>query len=198
MALTVGKTLRQTWWVPLLCYGLALWLSHTETLQLAEARTLDWRTRYRAFFQPPPDPRIVIALFEDGTEANMAPWPVDRAWHGQLNKFLAAEKAAVVSWDVILDASREGDGDRAMARDTRQAIQDGTRVVVGASTSSAIVEVRPGAEGPTQPLTTSRGISGVFRGKPTGCSRFPNCARPAGGGRPMRPAARMASSGKSR
>src|SRR5438045_760133 len=78
MAPTVGNTLRRTWWMPLLCYGLALWLARTEPVRLFEARTLDWRTRYRAFFQPPPDPRIVIALFEDDTETKVAPWPVDR------------------------------------------------------------------------------------------------------------------------
>ena len=86
MAPTARNTLRKTWWLPLLCCGLALWLARTETMQLAEVRTLDWRTRYRTWFQPPPDPRIVIALFEDGTEANMAHWPVDRAWHGQIGR----------------------------------------------------------------------------------------------------------------
>lgn len=173
MAPTLGNTLRQTWWLPLLCYGLALWFTRAEPARLLEARTLDWRTRYRAIFQPPPDPRIVIALFEDGTDANMAPWPVDRAWHGQLNKFLALEKAAVVTWDVILDASREGEGDRTMARDTRQAIQDGTRVVMAASTSHAVVEVRPGAAGPTQALTNIAGDLRSIQGDAYGLLPFP-------------------------
>ena len=157
MAPTRGNPIRQIWWAPLLCFGLALWLAQTETLQLAEARTLDWRTRIRTFFQPPPDPRIVIALFEDGTEANIAPWPVNRAWHGRLIKFLALEKAAVVSWDVILDASREDGGDAAMADDTRRAIQAGTKVVVGVSTSPVPVELRPGAGGSKQSLTNIEG-----------------------------------------
>ena len=173
MAPTAGNTLRQTWWAPLLCYGLALWLARTEPVRLLEARTLDWRTRYRAIFQPPPDPRIVIALFEDGTDTHMAPWPVDRAWHGQLNKFLALEKAAIVAWDVILDARREGEGDRAMGRDTRQAISAGTGVVVGASTSHAIVEVEPGAEGPTQPLTHIEGDRRAIHGEAYGLLPFP-------------------------
>ena len=157
MALTAGNTLRKTWWIPLLCYGLALWLSRTETFHLAEVRTLDWRTRYRTWFQPPPDPRIVIALFEDETEATVAPWPVDRAWHGTLNRFLALEKVSVVTWDVILDARNAGEGDRAMARDTRAAIQSGTKVVMAASTSRALMEHAPGATDPTQPLTNIEG-----------------------------------------
>ena len=173
MAPTRGNPIRQIWWAPLLCFGLALWLARTEPLRLLEARTLDWRTRYRAFFQPPPDPRIVIALFEDDTEANMLPWPVDRAWHGRLNKFLALEKAAVVSWDVILDASREGEGDKTMARETRQAIEAGTRIVVGASTSRAPGKMRSGAEGPTQPLTNIDGDRGSIHGEDQGLLPFP-------------------------
>ena len=173
MAPTKGNPIRQIWWAPLLCFGLALWLARTEPLRLLEARTLDWRTRYRAFFQPPPDPRIVIALFEDDTEANMLPWPVDRAWHGRLNKFLALEKAAVVSWDVILDASREGEGDKTMARETRQAIEAGTRIVVGASTSRAPGKMRSGAEGPTQPLTNIDGDRGSIHGEDQGLLPFP-------------------------
>ncbi len=157
MALTAGNTLRKTWWLPLLCCGLALWLARTGTLQLAEVRTLDWRTKYRTFFQPPPDPRIVIALFEDSTEAHMALWPVDRAFHGKLNQFLALEKAAVVTWDVILDASRAGGGDAAMARDTHAAIQSGTQVVLAASTSRTRVDLPAGAPGPTEPLTHIEG-----------------------------------------
>ncbi len=173
MAPTARNTLRKTWWLPLLCCGLALWLARTETMQLAEVRTLDWRTRYRTWFQPPPDPRIVIALFEDGTEANMAHWPVDRAWHGQLNKFLALEKAAVVTWDVILDASLAGGGDAAMARDTREAIQAGTKVVMAASTSLAPANIFPAPEDPTQPLTSVEGDTRDIHGADFGLLPFP-------------------------
>ncbi|HWA25360.1 MAG TPA: adenylate/guanylate cyclase domain-containing protein [Lacunisphaera sp.] len=157
MAPTPRTTLRQTWWIPLLCFGAAFWLAQTETLYLAEVRTLDWRTRYRTIFQPPPDPRIAIALFEDSTEANVAPWPVDRAWHGQLNKYLALEKAAVVAWDVILDTGGESEGDRAMAVETGQAIAAGTKVVTAASSSRGLTDARPRPTDPTQPLTAIAG-----------------------------------------
>ncbi len=173
MAPTAGKTLRKTWWIPLLCYGLALWLAHTETMQLVEARTLDWRTRYRTWFQPPPDPRIVIALFEDGTDATMAHWPVDRAWHGQLNKFLALEKTAVVTWDVILDASLTGGGDAAMTRDTREAIQAGTKVVMAASTNPAPADNIPAPEDPTQPLASVEGDTQDIHGEDFALLPFP-------------------------
>lgn len=173
MAQTAGKTLRKTWWIPLLCYGAALWLARTDTVQLAESRTLDWRTRYRTIFQPPPDPRIVIALFEDGSEATVAPWPVDRAWHGRLNRYLALEKPAVITWDVILDASRAGDGDKAMARDTRRTIEEGTKVVMAASTSRARVELTPVAAGPTRPLANITGDLRRIHGEDFALLPFP-------------------------
>ncbi len=149
--------LRQLWWAPLVCYGAAWGLSRTRVAQEQEWRTLDWRTEYRALFQSPPDPRVVITLFEDDTDTNLVPWPPDRAWHGNFNEFVSLERAAVIAWDVILDASREGEGDALMAAGTQAAAERGTRVVVAAATSSDPVEVRPGPPGPTEPL---RGIAG--------------------------------------
>ena len=71
--------------MPLVCFGLAFALTKTDLLRLAEARTLDWRTKYRRFFQPPPDPRIAIALFDDFTEVSVEPWPPNRAGRGQVH-----------------------------------------------------------------------------------------------------------------
>ena len=151
------NNLRKTWWMPLVCFGLAFALTKTDLLRLAEARTLDWRTKYRQYFQPAPDPRIVIALFDDYTEANVAPWPVDRAWHGQLNKFLTTEKAAVVTWDVIFDSRYKGKGDDDMARETQRAIAAGTKIVVGAVPGRTIAANEPAAADPTQRLTQIAG-----------------------------------------
>jgi adenylate cyclase len=124
---------------------------------LAEARTLDWRSKYRHYFQPPPDPRIAIALFDDYTEANVAPWPVDRAWHGKLNKFLAAENVAVVAWDVIFDSRYKGQGDEDMALETQRAIAAGTKVVVGAVPGRQLPTNQPQPGDPTQRLTHIEG-----------------------------------------
>ena len=92
------KTFRQLWWAPLLCYGLA-WLAdhYSAAAQQAEWHTVDWRTQFRAFSQPPPDPRLVVVLFEDGTDANLTPWPPDRAWHGNFNKFLVGRNGQVLT-----------------------------------------------------------------------------------------------------
>ncbi len=152
------KTFRQLWWAPVVCYGLA-WLGDhfSESVKQAEWRTLDWRTEFRAISQPPPDPRVFIVLFEDGTDSNLVPWPPDRAWHGNLNKFLAVEKPAVISWDVILDARREGEGDAAMGADTKAAVDSGVPVVTAAVTNPDPPQEEPSPAGPTKPLTRIEG-----------------------------------------
>ena len=156
-------TFRQIWWAPVLCFGLALAATRFEAVRQFEWTTLDWRTRFRALLQEPPDPRIVIVLFEDDTDAHLVAWPPDRAWHGNFNKFLAVEKPAVVTWDVILDASREGDGDAAMGADTRVAVEAGTRVVTGAVTSSDPPEGEQIDLGPTRPLPDVEGdVAGLY------------------------------------
>ncbi len=152
------KTLRQTWWAPLACFGLAWLADHYSTAaQQAEWHTVDWRIQFRAYSQPPPDPRLLVVLFEDDTDANLTPWPPDRAWHGNFNKFLAVEKPAVISWDLILDARREGDGDAAMGRDTKETVAAGVQVVTAAVTSSDPSEFESPPVGPTHPLTNIEG-----------------------------------------
>lgn len=152
------NNLRKTWWMPLVCFGVAFALTKTDPLRMAEARTLDLRTKYRHYFQPPPDPRIVIALFDDNSEAHIAPWPVDRAWHGQLNKSLTAENAAVVAWDVIFDGrSKVGTGDEDVVRETQRAIKAGTKIVVGAVPGRTPAANQPLAGDPTQRLSQIEG-----------------------------------------
>lgn len=157
MSTPARTTFRQIWWAPLVCFGLAFAVAQFEAVRQFEWRTLDWRTQFRALLQAPPDPRIVIVLFEDDTDTNLVSWPPDRAWHGNLNKYLAVEKPAVVAWDVILDISREGDGDAAMGADTRVAVESGVRVITGAVTSSEPPEAEPLEIGPTRPLPNVEG-----------------------------------------
>jgi adenylate cyclase len=168
------KTFRQLWWAPLLCYGV-VWLAdqYSGVAQQAEWHTVDWRTQFRAFSQPPPDPRLVVVLFEDGTDANLVAWPPDRAWHGNFNKFLAVEKPAVISWDVILDARREGEGDAAMGNDTKAAVDSGVRVVTAGVTSADTPEFEAPPVGPTRPLTNIEGDISQIHGDEHALVPFP-------------------------
>ncbi|MDI1336374.1 MAG: adenylate/guanylate cyclase domain-containing protein [Lacunisphaera sp.] len=152
------KTLRQIWWAPLACFGLAFALSRTDSLRQFEWHSLDLRTKFRTNFQAGPDPRLVIVLFEDDTEARLGqPWPVDRQYHAQLTQVLALAGAKMVAWDVILDASREGDGDNIMGQVAAAANESGTKVLSAAVTNAEPTGVEPGKEGPTKPLLQVEG-----------------------------------------
>ncbi len=150
---------------PLLCLGAAWLLGRTEFVQGLEWRTLDWRTEMRVPFQPPPDPRISIILYEDTTEMEVMPWPADRGVHGDMIKFLTLARPKVVAWDVILDASREGDGDEAMGRAAAIAGRAGVSVVTGAVSDPEGAGGDGAADdGPTQPLRDVRGDIGRVLG----------------------------------
>lgn len=165
----------RSWWrlpvSPLVCFGLAWLLAHTEIVERFEWRTLDWRTGVRVRFQPPPDPRITVVLFEDSTEMNFTKWPPDRAVHGELLKWLTLARPAVVTWDVILDAMREGEGDAEMARAAAMAGRAGVRVITAGVTSPEPAEDGEDAPDLTRPLThvegdRSRLLADAFALKP--------------------------------
>jgi adenylate cyclase len=175
MSMTPGKTLRQLWWAPLACFGLAALLSQTELLRQLEWRTLDWRTRVRTRFQPPPDPRIVTVMFDDDAEARLEPWPTDRKWHAQMVQVLALSKAKLIVWDVILDAMRTEEGDTAMAQMAEASAADaGAKVVVGAVTNAdPLPPELAGEAGPTKPLPTVEGDIGQLVGEAHAVLPFP-------------------------
>lgn len=141
----------------MLCFGLAWLLGETEWMQRLEWRALDWRTELRARFQPKPDPRISVVLFEDNTEMNFMPWPPDRAVHGDMIKLLTLAKPAVITWDVILDATREGDGDAEMGRAAGIALRAGVKVITGSVTDPQPAEDETEWSGPTAALTQVEG-----------------------------------------
>ncbi len=151
------NTFRQIWWAPVVCCAVAWLAGRTDTVRQFEWKTLDWLTQFRVLFQPPADSRIAIALFEDATDSNLVSWPPDRAWHGQFNKFAGVLKPSVISWDIILDVSREGEGDASMAQDTLLTINSGVRVVTASVTSPDPPETAPPEGGPTKPLTRVEG-----------------------------------------
>ncbi|MDD3180150.1 MAG: adenylate/guanylate cyclase domain-containing protein, partial [Opitutaceae bacterium] len=165
MSTPTGTTLRQIWWVPLVCFGLAWALNYTEVIKQLERHTLDWRTRARTHYQKPPDPRLAVVLFEDDTEALLSqPWPVDRQYHAQMTQVLALAGAKMVAWDVIMDVSREGDGDGAFAQIAQAANEAGTTVISAAVTNSEPTDSSPGREGPTKALKQVVGDSSRVKG----------------------------------
>ena len=143
---------------PLVCFGLAWLALRLDFLEQIEWHTLDLRTELRAYYQAPPDPRIALIFFEEKSEAAIpGGWPPDRAYHGSLAELLSFTKPAVIAWDVILDASREGDGDGKMALGVQAAGERGVAVVTAGASSADPVEIGPGFDGPTRPLTQVEG-----------------------------------------
>ena len=158
-----SKSLRQLWWAPFLCYGLAALLAQTDAVQQFEWKTLDWRTRYRAAFQPPPDPRLRLVLFDDDTEENLVSWPPSRQWHGQLIELLSVAGARVVTMDVFITSERDPEGDGAMAAGVTAARERGTRVVTGAVRSDFPTESTESKDhGLTEPLRQIEGDTSGF------------------------------------
>ena len=144
---------------PLVCFGLAWLALRLNFLEQIEWHTLDLRTELRAYYQAPPDPRIALVLFEDNTDAALPPpgWPPDRAYHGQLIEVLSMAQPAVLAWDVILDSSREGEGDAKMALGVQAARERGVPVVTASVSNADPIEIAPGFDGPTKPLTRVEG-----------------------------------------
>jgi len=152
MAWIRAKKLPWIWFSPLLIYGFVFFAGHAEIIRQFEWHTLDWRTKLRTHFQPPPDPRIAIVIFDDDTENRIEPWPVDRKWHAAMVQVLALAQASVVSWDVILDSNRSPEGDSQLAAMAGAAGGAGTRVITAAVSTADQTDVVPGQEGPTKPL----------------------------------------------
>jgi adenylate cyclase len=138
-----------------------------------ERRTLDWRTSLRVAYQPPPDPRVAVVIYGDETEANLASWPPDRAVHADLISLLSAGQPAVISFDVILDAMRDGAGDAKLAQSAREAMAAGIGVVTGAVSDPDPGDQAQPVNGPTQPLPHVAGDIGRLLGNPYAIEPFP-------------------------
>ncbi len=139
--------------LPLLCFGVAWFVGNLSLVERLGWVTLDWRTNLRVRYQAPPDPRISVILFEDNTELNLTPWPPDRAVHADMIKLLALARPSVVTWDVLFDATREGDGDAEMGRAAAMAQKMGVKVITGSVTAPDPSGGDDDVRGPTRPLT---------------------------------------------
>ena len=157
---------------PLICFGLAWLVTQNALVRSFEWRTLDWRTKFRTSFQPPPDPRIGVILFEDNTDAAIS-WPPDRSVHGDLLNLLTYVKPAVVAFDVILDATREGDGDAKLGQAAKIAAQSGIKVITASVSNPDPAPIVSGHDGPTRPLTHVEGDVGRLPGDKFALLPFP-------------------------
>jgi len=148
--------------VILLCFGLAWLLSLTPFVERLGLQSLDLRTRVRTHFQAAPDPRICLVLYTDicntRTDIGLAPWPLDRKWHGQLMRLLHAAGSRVILWDVILDAAGSSEeGDQQMAAIAEALAEIGAPIISAAVASEDAEAAVPSPEQPTRPFTRIHG-----------------------------------------
>lgn len=136
---------------------MAWWVGNLSLVERLGWATLDWRTNFRVRYQAPPDPRISVVLFEDNTEINLTPWPPDRAVHADMIKLLSLARPSVITWDVLFDATREGDGDAEMGRAAAMAQKMGVKVVTGSVTAPDPSGEDDDVRGPTRPLARVTG-----------------------------------------
>jgi len=152
------NSLRQLWWAPVICYGAAWLLTLTDTVKQFEWRTLDWRTQYRVPFQNPPDPRVLVVLFDDDSELNLVSWPPSRQYHANLIELMSLSGLKVACMDVFMTAIRDDGGDALMQAGVVAAQERGTKIVTGAVSSEfEVVGEEQAVAGPTKPLRDVKG-----------------------------------------
>ncbi len=139
----------------LVAFSAAWIVSQSEAFRLLDFKGLDWMTRLRTHFQPPPDPRIAMVLFDDDSESRIAAWPTDRQWHADFMRLLYRTSPAEVCWDVIFDADgKSKGGDASMAAIAGALRENGVPVVCAAMSSNDPAAISPSpSEGPTRPFT---------------------------------------------
>ncbi|OIR18828.1 adenylate cyclase 1 [mine drainage metagenome] len=150
----------------LIAFALAWLLSRTEAGRTLEYEGLDGMTRIRTAFQPPPDPRIALVLFDDDSDSRLGAWPLDRQWHAEFMKLLYQTSPAEICWDVIFDANgKSSQGDDAMAAIAGALGQTGIPVVCAAmSSDDSAGIVPPTSDGPTRPFTNIVGAVSELEG----------------------------------
>ncbi len=174
MASPARKTFQQLWWAPLVCFALAWLIERTELIEQLEWRTLDWRTQFRVEFQPPPDPRLHLVLYDDDTYENLMAWPPTRQLHENLIRFLAVDGAKVACMDVFMTAPRDDGGDAMMAEGVKAAEAHGLRVVTGAVSSEfEVLGDEQKIRGPTEPFRDITGDISLLVGDRYAALPFP-------------------------
>lgn len=86
----------------LVCFGLALLLAQTESLQQIENVTLDWRTQLRDKGWPTPAPGEFALIGIDQPSLNVfKQWPWRRSIHGDLLQLVGKAGPSVIAWDIL-------------------------------------------------------------------------------------------------
>jgi len=132
-----------------IAFGVALALAQTGWVQNVQYQALDARTRLRAEYQAPIDPRLAVIGIDDHSVEQIGRWPWPREWHGQFMDLAASAQAAVVVWDVLFSEpdTIAPENDIKLAAGVTAARAKGTEIIFGAVTNET-----PGPQA-AQPIT---------------------------------------------
>lgn len=137
---------------------LIIWLlGMIKPIQSIENTTMDWRFQLRAMLQQEkPDSRLVLVGIDNASTRHLGRWPFPRKTHAQFLAFLADEKPAVVTWDILFtEAALESPDQDALLVETAKLFP---RFISAAAKDETGAEIRPRTEfGPTAPLTNIEG-----------------------------------------
>lgn len=166
---------------PLICFGIAWFLSGTEIIKRFEWRTLDWRTQTRADMgQPGPDQRLLVIGIGDPSTTKLAPWPLPRGYHGLLQNYVRFGEPKVLVWDVIFEnrvdrdgVSLDGNGDSDFSTTTSLLAESEIPVVFAAVSVADPTGDDLTFLGPSQPITQIEGDVGAIMGDNFATLPFP-------------------------
>lgn len=135
---------------------LIIWLlGMIKPIQSFENTTLNWRFQLRSSFQKTkPDPRLVLVGVDDQSVRQLGGWPFPRKTHAQLLAFLADEKPAVVTWDILFTEHKEN------AADDDVMLVEAAKLfprLISAATKDGDTAIPLDKIGPTEPLSNIKG-----------------------------------------
>lgn len=144
----------------LVFFGVAWLLSLANWMQGIENQTLDLRTKLRASYQSPVDPRLVVAGIDDDSIERLGRWPWSRQVHGQMMILAAQAGVAVVTWDILFSEPdvENPQNDLKLLRGAKAAQSAGTEGIFGAATAERGENLGPESKSPlTRPLDRIEG-----------------------------------------
>lgn len=148
------KSIRLIFGLPLIMVAL-LWLfSLSESLELLEWKTVDYRFRLQSQLTSHPQvDHLLLIPIDDATTDVLGRWPFPRRYHAKMMEELAAYTPSVVAWDILfVDPDQNLQNDKLLS----QSIRGLKSFVSGSVTAYRTAEQNQGLTKPFKKVTGDR------------------------------------------